>query len=398
MPTTILSYKIAAIKPSITLAIAARATALKMQGLDIIDLSLGEPDFDTPESIKQAAIAAINAGKTKYTAVDGTASLKQAVIAKLARENQLTYTPAQVIVSTGAKQSLFNLFETLLNPNDEVLIPAPYWVSYPDMVLFAGGTPITIPTDASQRFKISPEQLEAAITPKTRLLILNSPSNPTGMMYSKQELDALAKVLLRYPHVYIVSDEIYEHINWGTGPVANIVNACPELYARTIVVNGVSKAYAMTGWRIGYAAGDSTIITAMRTVQSQSTSSANSIAQAAAEAALNGDQRCVWDMVAQFKSRQDRVVAGINAISGLKLLANDGTFYAFIDVSALLGGKLTDDVAVADYLLSQAKVAVVPGSGFGTPGYIRISYATSPALLEEAMRRIAHSLDALTTE
>lgn len=386
--TLTLSHKVAAIKPSITLAVAARATELKAQGQDIIDLSVGEPDFDTPHFIKEAAIKAIHDGKTKYTPVDGIASLKQAVVQKFAQENQLTYAPNQIIVSCGAKHSLFNLFEAVLNPGDEVIIPAPYWVSYPDMVMLANGVPVIVSTDAAQRFKLTAEQLAAAITPKTRLLVLNSPSNPTGMAYTRAELKALAEVLLRHPQVLVVTDDIYEHILWTDEPFANIVNVCPELYDRTIVINGVSKAYAMTGWRIGYAAGSVAIVNAMRKIQSQSTSNPCSIAQFAAQAALTGDQSCIAAMTKEFKQRHDFVFAKINAIPGLKLLPGDGTFYAFISVLGLLNEQMKDDVVLADYLLNNAKVSAVPGSGFGAPGYVRISYATSMTVLENAMQRL----------
>lgn len=384
-----LSQKVSRIQPSLTLAVASRTIELKAKGEDIIDLGVGEPDFDTPDFIKEAAILAIRAGATKYTSVEGTASLKQAIVQKLAGENQLHYQPNQILVSCGAKHSLFNLFAALLNPGDEAIIPAPYWVSYPDMVLLTDGVPVIIPTTAEQQFKISPPQLEAAITPKTRLLILNSPSNPTGMTYSKQELAALGQVLLRHPNIIIASDDIYEHIRWTDEPFANIVNACPDLYARTVVVNGVSKAYAMTGWRIGYAAGPAEVISAMKKVQSQSTSNANSIAQVAATAALTGDQSSVRTMCAEFKRRHDFMVAKINNIPGLHCLAGSGAFYLFISVAQLLGKQgVHNDVEFADYLLQAAKVSVVPGSGFGTPGYVRISYATSMEMLEKAVERI----------
>jgi aspartate aminotransferase len=394
---TTLSKKLAGIKPSITLTVAARAIALKAQGEDIIDLGVGEPDFDTPDFIKEAAVKAIHDGFTKYTAVDGTAGLKQAIVQKFARENQLHYQPNQILVSCGAKHSLFNLFMAVLNPGEEVIIPAPYWVSYPDMVMLADGVPVSVSTPATQRFKMSPAQLEAAITPQTRLLILNSPSNPSGMAYTRAELGALAEVLLRHPHVLIATDDIYEHILWTDTPFLNIVQVCPALADRTIVVNGVSKAYAMTGWRIGYAAGPIDVITAMRKIQSQSTSNPNSIAQVAAETALNGDQGFIKTMTAEFKRRHDFMVQEINTIPGLSLMPCDGTFYAFISIEELLAnnGDIADDVAFAELLLQKAKVSVVPGSGFGVPGYIRASFATSMEQLQSAVKRIAAAVETL---
>ncbi len=389
-----LSQKVERIKPSITLAVAARTIELKAQGEDIIDLGVGEPDFDTPEFIKDAAIQALHDGFTKYTAVDGTSGLKRAIIDKFARENQLQYQPSQILVSCGAKHSLFNLFAALLNPGDEAIIPAPYWVSYPDMVLLNDGTPVIIPTTVQQRFKISPAQLAAAITPKTRLLIFNSPSNPTGMAYTRQELRALGDVLAQHPNIIIASDDIYEHILWSAEPFCNIVNACPELYDRTVVVNGASKVYAMTGWRIGYAAGNAALINAMKKVQSQTTSNANSIAQIATQAALNGDQSFVHTMATEFKRRHDFVVAGINAIPGLQCAPADGAFYAFVNVEKLIGSNdIRNDVELTDYLLRVAKVSVVPGSGFGAPGYVRISYATSMEMLQAALERIKRAVE-----
>jgi len=391
-----LSKKVSGIKPSITLAVSAKAIALKMQGCDIIDLGVGEPDFDTPDFIKEAAIKAIRNGFTKYTAVDGISSLKQAIIEKFARENQLVYQTNQIIVSCGAKHSLFNAFNALLNPGDEVIIPAPYWVSYPDMVVLADGIPIFVATNAEQRFKMSAEQLQAAITPKTRLVILNSPSNPSGMAYSRQELQALGAILMENPNVIVVTDDIYEHIFWGKEPFVNIVNVCPELYDRTIVVNGVSKAYAMTGWRIGYAAGDAKIIAVMRNMQSQSTSNPNSIAQVAAETALRGNQSFLQERVTKFKNRHDFLVPNINHIPGMRCMAADGTFYAFVSVEALLEkSRLENDVALSEYLLEEAQVAVVPGSGFGMLGYIRLSYATSMEQLKIALERIVLAVEKL---
>src|SRR3990167_4802025 len=384
------------IKPSPTLAVSARAEELQRMGKKIINLSVGEPDFDTPQHIKDAAIKAIRDGLTKYTAVDGTTSLKQAICDKFNRENQLHYQLNQVVVSCGAKHSLFNLFETLVNPGDEVIVPAPYWVSYPDMVLLADGVPVIITTDATQQFKITPAQLDAAITAKTRLLVLNSPSNPTGIAYTAAELNALGAVLLKHPHVLIVSDHIYEHILWNHTPFTNIVMACPKLYEQCIVVNGVSKAYAMTGWRIGYAAGPAKIIAAMKKVQSQVTSNPSSISQAAAEAGLNGDNTCIHQMCQSFKNRHDFVYGELQAMPGVHCLSGDGTFYSFPSIADLLGrNKLTNDIEFADYLLNEADIALVPGSAFGAPGHLRISYATSMEKLQQAMKNMRVAIEKL---
>lgn len=393
--TTELAERVKNIKPSPTLAVSARADELKAAGKDIISLSIGEPDFDTPEHIKAAAIKAIQNGFTKYTAVDGIKGLKQAIIKKFAHDNQLTYTPDQILVSCGAKHSLYNLFVALLNSGDEVIIPAPYWVSYPDMIKLADGVPVIISADYNQHFKITPEQLEAAITPKTRLIILNSPSNPTGMAYSKQELAELGKVLLKHRQVTIVSDDIYEHTLWSKEPFANIVMACPELYDRTVVVNGVSKAYAMTGWRIGYAAGPTKLIGAMKKIQSQSTSNPTSIAQVAAEAALMGDQSCIKTMTSAYKERHDYIVAELQKMPGIECLPSNGTFYSFPSVAGLIGksGKFADDMELAEFLLNEAEIAVVPGSAFGAPGYLRLSYATSMEKIKEAMKRMNQALE-----
>ncbi len=385
-----LSTRVQQVKPSATLALAARAAELKAAGQDIISLVVGEPDFATPSHVKAAAIAAIENNFSYYTPVDGIPSLKQAIIRKLANDNQLSYAPEQILVSCGAKQAIYNLLQALLNPGDEVLIPAPYWVSYPDMVALAEGQAKIITTTPQQYFKINAEQLAHAITPKTRLLLLNSPSNPTGMAYSKQELSALAEVLLAHPQVVILSDEIYEHIYWGQAPLCNILNACPALYERTVVINGVSKSYAMTGWRIGYAAGPAKLIAAMKKIQSQSTSNPCSISQKAAEAALSGSQQCVSEMSAVFKQRHDRVLARLQAIPGISCLAADGAFYLFPDIrEALRHLNLNSDVDFADYLLTKAKVAVVPGTEFGSPGYFRLSFATSTEILDDALNRIS---------
>jgi len=391
---THLSHRVQSVKPSATLAITARAKELKSQGKDIIGLGAGEPDFDTPEHIKQAAIDAIQAGQTKYTAVDGTPGLKQAVIAKFKRDNSLDYSPEQILVSSGGKQSFFNMAQALLNPGDEVVIPAPYWVSYPDMVLLAEGKPVIIQAGLEQGFKITPEQLRGAITDKTRMVVFNSPSNPTGVAYTKAELRALGEVLLDYPDIMIASDDMYEHILWADEPFVNVVNACPELYERAVVMNGVSKAYSMTGWRIGYCGGPDWLIKAMKKVQSQSTSNPASISQAAAEAALNGDQGCIQDMLKAFKERHDFVVGELNKIAGVECLPSQGAFYSFPDMRAAIEAVdgVNDDVELAEYLLNEAEVALVPGSAFGQPGYMRLSFATSMENLSEALKRIGDKL------
>ncbi len=391
---THLSHRVQSVKPSATLAITARAKELKAQGKDIIGLGAGEPDFDTPEHIKQAAIEAIQAGFTKYTAVDGTPSLKQAIIAKFERDNGLRYQPDQILVSCGGKQSFFNLAQAYLNPGDEVIIPAPYWVSYPDMVLLADGKPVIIQAGLEQGFKITPEQLQIAITDKTRLVVLNSPSNPTGVAYTKAELAALGEVLRRHPNILIASDDMYEHILWAAEPFANIVSACPDLYDRTVVMNGVSKAYSMTGWRIGYAAGPQWLVKAMKKVQSQSTSNPASISQVAAEAALNGDQGCIREMLDAFKQRHDFVVEELNKIQGVTCVPSQGAFYSFPDMREAIDSleNINDDMELAEYLLNEAGVALVPGSAFGQPGYMRLSFATSMENLSEALKRIGDRL------
>ena len=394
-----LSRRVQAIKPSPTLAVTARAATLKATGRDIIGLGAGEPDFDTPQHIKDAAIAAINAGFTKYTAVDGTPSLKAAVIAKFKRDNGFDYTPKQILVSCGGKQSFFNLVQAVINPDDEVIIPAPYWVSYPDIVILADGKPVIVEAGIEQGFKITPAQLDAAITPKTKLFVINSPSNPTGAVYSGEELAALGTVLRKHPQVLIASDDMYEHIRLDDVPFVNILNVCPDLYDRTLVLNGVSKAYSMTGWRIGYAAGPEAILRAMTNVQSQSTSNPTSISQYAAEAALNGDQACITPMLNAFKARHRYIVDALNGIPGFKCVDSGGAFYAFPDVRPAIMNLLArdiieapTDIAFSEYLLESADVAVVPGSAFGAEGYIRLTFATSQANLEKAIARIAAAL------
>ena len=389
-----LSNRVKAVKPSPTLAVTARAAALRAAGKQIIGLGVGEPDFDTPDSIKAAAIDAINNGFTKYTAVDGTASLKKAVIEKFKRDNGFDYAPNQILVSSGGKQSFFNLAQALLNPGDEVIIPAPYWVSYPDMVLLADGVPVILETGQAENFKISPEQLRAAITDKTRLLVINSPSNPTGVAYSLDELKALGDVLRDFPDVLIASDDMYEHILWNKGQFVNILNANPDFYSRTIVLNGVSKAYSMTGWRIGYCAGPAPLIEAMCIVQSQSTSNPTSISQVAAEQALNGDQSFIDMMMIEFKKRHDYVVAELNTIDGIECLPTDGTFYVFPNVEKLIArlDGVNDDLDFSEFLIEKAGVALVPGSAFGAPGYIRISIATSMENLQNALLKIKQAV------
>ena len=383
------SNRIQKVKPSPTLAVTALAQQLRAEGRDVIGLAAGEPDFTTPDHVKQAAIEAINNNQTKYTAVDGMPSLKQAIINKFKEDNGLNYEADQVLVSCGGKQSFFNLAQALLNPGDEVIIPAPYWVSYPDMVLLADAEPVIVQGDQSQGFKITPEQLKAAITNKTRLFVINSPSNPSGKSYSMAELKALADVLLEYPDVLIATDDMYEKILWTDEAFCNIVNACPELYDRTIVLNGVSKAYAMTGWRIGYAAGPADLIKGMKKVQSQSTSNPTSISQVAAQAALEGDQSRLAEMNTAFKERHDFVLAELNTIEGVDCIASDGTFYIFPDFTKVMSNMgIADDVTLASRILEEAEVALVPGSAFGSPGHMRISFATDMGSLQKALERI----------
>lgn len=384
-----LSNRVQNIKPSPTLAVTNKANELRAAGKDIIGLGAGEPDFDTPQHIKDAAIKAISQGQTKYTAVDGTPELKNAIIEKFKSDNGLSYEPNQILVSSGGKQSFFNLSLALLNPGDEVIIPAPYWVSYPDMVIVAEGKPVVVNAGPDQRFKITAKQLDAAITDRTKLFVINSPSNPTGMAYTRQELREIADILLKHPHVMVATDDMYEHILWTDEGFNNILNVCPELYDRTFVLNGVSKAYSMTGWRIGYAAGPAKVIGAMKKIQSQSTSNPASISQAAATEALAGDQKCVADMVVEFKKRHDFLVEALNSISGVTCLPGDGTFYVFPDFSEAIRNSTTNnDVELAELLLSEAGVALVPGSAFGSEGCMRLSFATSMETLEAAVTRI----------
>ncbi len=384
----IFAERIKQVKDSPTLAIAAQAMQMQAQGLDVINLGVGEPDFDTPQHIKNAAIAAINAGFTKYTAVDGISELKQAVVNKLRHANNINYELKQIIISTGGKQSIYNLCQAMLNTNDEVLIPAPYWVSYPDMVLLAGGIPVIIPATHENNYKITAAQLEQAITVRTKLIFLNSPSNPSGVAYSKQELEELGAVLRKYPQILIATDDMYEYIIW-TQKFVNIVNVCPDLYERTIILNGVSKAYAMTGWRIGYASGPVNIIAAMKTIQSQSTSNPCSIAQKAAVAALTGSDETMHVMVREFKKRHDYVIERLRVITDLDIIPADGTFYLFPNLDKVIQRlSYANDTEFARQLLDTSGVALVPGTAFGNAGCIRLSFAISMEKLHDAMNRL----------
>ena len=391
--TLSVSRRVQRVKPSPTLAVTARAARLKAEGKDVIGLGAGEPDFDTPVPIAQAGTDAIRGGFTRYTNVEGTNELKDAIIAKFARDNGIQYERAQILVSSGAKQTIFNLCMAVLDRDDEAIIPAPYWVSYPDMVLLADGQPVMPFAGAAQGYKITARQLAAAITPKTRLLLLNSPCNPTGAAYTRAELRALGEVLLEHPRIVIGTDDMYEKIYWGAEPFCSLLTAVPELYARTVTINGVSKAYAMTGWRIGYCGGPKELIAAMATIQGQSTSNASSISQKAATAALAGDQVCVATMNEAFKERHDYVVGALNALPGISCLPGAGTFYAFADVSkAMAALGCNTDAEFAELLLNEGGVAVVPGSGFGAPGHMRISFACSLQTLEKAIERIGRVL------
>ena len=397
-----LSAALGRIAPSATLAMSGRVIDLKSQGIDVIGLSAGEPDFDTPEFVKDAAIQAIRDGMTKYTAVDGIAPLKQAIIAKFKRDNGIEYTPKQITVNSGGKHTLFNALVATIDTGDEVIIPAPYWVSYPDIVQFAGGTPVIVMATAAQNYKITPEQLEAAITPKTRWLILNSPSNPTGAAYDAAELKELGAVLLRHPHVMLLSDDMYEHIWYAQAPFATMLQVCPELYDRTLTMNGASKAYAMTGWRIGYAGGPAWLIKAMADLQSQSTSNPCSISQYAALAALNGPQDFLAERNIAFRERRDLVVAMLNDAPGLSCPTPEGAFYVYPDATGVMGKttpkgkKIETDADLIDYFLDDYRVAAVHGGAFGlSPGF-RISYATSSDILKEACTRIQAACAALT--
>lgn len=390
-----ISNRVAQIKPAATITVSMKATELRAQGKDIISLGFGEPDFDTPDHIKQAAVDAIWDGQTKYPPVDGTVQLKNAIVQKLRNENQLEFDAGQIIVSNGAKQSLFNLLVSLLNPDDEVVLPAPYWVSYPDMIKLADGQPVILNATATADFKITPKQLQASLTDRTRLLIINSPSNPTGKVYSADDYRALAEVLIEHPKVMIACDDIYEHIYWGEKPFRSLLNVCPELANRTVIINGVSKAYAMTGWRIGYAAGPADMITAMRKVQGQSTSGASSISQAAAAAALSGSQNCVTEMRVEYKRRYEYLLDALNQIDGVDCPQCDGAFYAFPSFKSVIERMpdIRDDVELAAWMLEKAGVAMVPGTAFGAPGHLRLSFATSMENLQTCISRINTALE-----
>jgi aspartate aminotransferase len=385
-----LSDRVQNVKPSATLAVTAKATELKSQGIKIVPMGSGEPDFDTPLNIQQAGIQAINDGLTRYTPVDGTTDLKNAIIEKFKRDNNLNYSLTEVMVSSGGKQVFYNLCQSVINPGDEVIIPSPFWVSYPDMVLLADGVPVIVETGIEENFKISPEQLENAITDRTKLFVINSPSNPTGAVYSKEELVALAKVLERHPHVMIITDDIYEHIRWNNDPYYNILMVNSSLKDRTIVLNGVSKAYAMTGWRIGYAAGPEAIIKSMKKVQGQSTSNPCSIAQAAAVEALNGDQSFIQMMVDEFKMRHDYLVENLNKIDGVECPTSDGAFYSFPKVEKLIQRLgLKNDIEFSTLCLEKLNIALVPGSAFGVDGYVRFSFATSMENIQTAVQKLS---------
>jgi aspartate aminotransferase len=383
---TTVSARVAEMRESASIQIGDFARRLKDDGRHVISLAIGEPDFDTPRHIKVAAVDALLAGQTKYTNVDGTKALKGAIIAKLARENDLRYDESEIIVSNGAKQCIFNFFCAVLEANDEVIIPAPYWVSYPEMVRFAQGRPVFVSTGAEHAFKVTADMLAKALTSRSRILVLNSPNNPSGAVYSREELNALGEVISSHKRLLVLSDDIYEHIRWSEDPFANVGTVMPALRGRLVLVNGVSKAYAMTGWRIGYAAAARWLVDAMRKIQGQSTSNPNSVAQHAAAAALNGGINCVRQMVAEFRRRHDYVISELNTIEGIQCMPGEGTFYAFPDVRGLMRRKgLSSDVALAQGLLEEVGIATVPGEVFGCPGYLRLSFATSMYELRAAM-------------
>jgi aspartate aminotransferase len=389
-----ISHRVDQIKPSATIAVSGRAMELRAQGKDIVSLSAGEPDFDTPAHIREAAKDAIDEGKTRYTQVDGTPGLKAAIIEKFRRDNSLEFSTDEIIVSNGAKQSLYNLMVALLNPGDEVIVPAPYWVSYPDMVKLADGQPAILAATAENDFKITARQLQNSLNENTRMLVLNSPSNPTGKVYSEEEYAAIGEVLEDHPKVFIACDDIYEHIYWGEGPYRTFLNACPGLRERTLVINGVSKGYAMTGWRIGYLAGPADLVTAMRKVQGQSTSCAGSVSQAAATAALNGPQDCLEEMRTAFKQRYEFVRAALDEIPGVSCPACDGAFYAFPSFKGVIEriDAIRDDLELANWLLEEAGVATVPGTAFGAPGHLRLSFASGMDQLADAIGRIREAV------
>ena len=386
---SILTERVERVQPSATLTISAKAMALKAQGIDIISLSAGEPDFDTPDHIKDAAIQAIDQGQTKYTPVDGTPELKEAIIDKFSRDNNLSYQKENILVSSGAKQTCFNLFQAVLEHGKEAVIISPYWVSYPDMVLLANGSPVILKTSFKNKFQFKAEDLDAVLTKNTRLIMLNSPSNPTGVTYTKDQYQIIGEVLENYPDVFIATDDMYEHIYWGNDKFCSFAEACPDMFDRTITINGVSKAYAMTGWRIGYCGGPEKIIAAMKKIQGQSTSNASSVSQAAAVVALNGSHQPVYDMAKEYEKRHTFIFNALNSIQGFKTVAATGAFYTFPDVTGVIKNlNMSDDIEFSDYLIEKANVAVVPGSAFGAKGHIRLSFATSMKLLKEAVNRI----------
>ena len=387
------SERMSRVMPSATSAVLGLAAQLREAGRDVISLGAGEPDFDTPEHIKAAAIKAITDGETKYTAIDGTSQLKAAIQRKFERDNQLSYSPEQILVSVGAKHTLFNACMGVLSSGDEAIIPAPYWVSYPDMVRIAEGVPVVIDTGIEDGFKITPNKLSAAITDKTRLLFLNSPSNPTGSCYTRAELVALGEILARHPNIVVLADDIYEHIHWADEPFCSLATACPELYDQVVTVNGVSKSHAMTGWRVGYAGGPVEVMKAMKTIQSQITSNPCSVSQVAAAAALNGDQTCVGEMLKAYKARSDYVVAALNEIPGFECRKGEGAFYAFPKVTEAMAAKgMESDADLVRLILEKSDVVMVPGTPFGSPGYVRISFACSIEQLKEAIARIRKAL------
>ena len=389
-----LSERVIKVKPSATIAISSKAMEMRSAGVDVISMSAGEPDFDTPEYIKDAAKMAMDSGMTKYTQVDGVPDLKQAIINKFSEDNDLVYDPENILVSTGAKQTLYNLFQAILGPGDEVIIISPYWVSYPDMVLLADAKPVIVDTFQENDFALDISAFADAINDKTKLVIINSPSNPTGITFSRADYESIGVILQNHPDVYIATDDMYEYIYWGDEPFISFAQACPSLFDRTITINGVSKSYAMTGWRIGYCGGPSDVIGGMKKVQSQSTSNASSISQAAAITALNGSKDEIDSMVKQYKLRHDYLYSALNDIDGFKTTPGTGAFYLFPDVTNVIEQKgFSDDVELSQYLIEKANVAVVPGSAFGSPGYIRLSYATSLELIKEAVKRISNSLD-----
>jgi len=390
----LLTKRINSVKPSATITISAKAMELRAKGIDVISLSQGEPDFDTPKHIKDVAIQAINDGKTKYTPVDGTPEIKEAIINKFKRDNNLDYSPENILVSTGAKQTLFNLFQSVLEEGSEAIIISPYWVSYPDMVILAGAKPIIVDTLQKNNFDLDLDHLRDALSDKTRLIVLNSPSNPTGVTFTRKQYQGMGNILKDYPNVLIATDDMYEHIYWGNEKFCSFAEACPGLFDRTITINGVSKAYAMTGWRIGYCGGPSDVVKAMKKIQGQSTSNASSISQVAATAALNGPHDEVLSMVKEYKNRHEYLCEALNSLDGFNAVPGTGAFYLFPNINGAIESLgMKDDLEFSEYLLENAGVAVVPGTAFGAKGYIRISYATSMVALEKAISRIKKVLE-----